>query len=131
MAPFMTGYTTHTYALLRIVTGFLFLWHGSQKLFSFPVDAMEGMPAFIAYGAGGIELIGGVLVMIGLFTGWAAFICSGLMAAAYWMAHGMNAPFPIQNRGELAALYSFAFLFISANGSGIWSIDAARHTSEA
>lgn len=123
MAQFMAGFTGQTYALLRIVTGFLFLWHGTQKLFSFPVDAMEGIPAFITYGAGGIELVGGLLVMIGLLTRWAAFICSGTMAVAYWMAHGMNALFPIQNGGELAALYCFVFLYIAANGSGDWSLD--------
>ena len=124
MATFMAGFTGQTYALLRIVAGFLFLWHGSQKLFSFPVEAMEGIPAFITYGAGGIELIGGALVMVGLLTRWAAFICSGTMAVAYWMAHGLNALFPIQNGGELAALYCFVFLFISANGSGMWSLDS-------
>jgi putative oxidoreductase len=126
MANFMAGYTSQAYALLRIVTGFLFLWHGSQKLFSFPVDAMAGVPAFITYGAGGIELIGGVLVMIGLFTRWAAFICSGTMAVAYWMAHGLNALFPIQNGGELAALYCFIFLYIAANGAGSWSVEGTR-----
>jgi len=126
MAQFMAGFTGQTYALMRIVTGFLFLWHGSQKLFSFPVEAMAGIPAFITYGAGTIELVGGALVMIGLLTRWAAFICSGTMAAAYWMAHGMNALFPIQNGGELAALYCFVFLFIAANGAGLWSVDGAR-----
>lgn len=122
----LTKYTAHSYAALRIVTGFLFLWHGSQKLFSFPVEAFAGIPAFIKYGAGSIELAGGALVMVGLFTRPAAFICSGTMAVAYWMAHGLQAPFPIQNGGELAALYCFAFLFIAAQGAGIWSIDGAR-----
>jgi putative oxidoreductase len=126
MATFMTPYTAQTYALLRIVTGFLFLWHGSQKIFSFPIPAMEGLPAFITYGAGGIELIGGALVMLGLFTRWAAFVCSGTMAVAYWMAHGMEALLPIANRGELAVLYCFAFLYIAANGSGIWSLGGNR-----
>jgi putative oxidoreductase len=64
--------------------------------------------------------------MIGLFAGWAAFLSSGLMAAAYWMAHGFNGLFPIVNGGELAALYCFVFLYIAARGSGIWSVDAAR-----
>ena len=64
--------------------------------------------------------------MIGLYTRWAAFICSGLMAAAYWMAHGTNALLPILNQGELAVLYCFVFLFISANGAGIWSVEASR-----
>jgi len=126
MTKFMSGLTDQTYALLRMVTGFLFLWHGTQKLFSFPIDAMEGIPAFITYGAGGIELIGGALVMVGLLTRWSAFICSGTMAVGYWMAHGFSAPLPIQNGGELAALYCFAFLFIAANGSGIWSLESTR-----
>ena len=76
--------------------------------------------------AGPIELVGGVLVMIGLFTRWAAFLCSGLMAAAYWMAHGTRALFPLENGGELAALYCFVFLCIAAKGGGIWSADGAR-----
>ena len=122
----MTPYTAQTYAALRVLTGFLFLWHGSQKLFGFPVPAMEGIPAFIQFSAGPIELVGGALVMIGLFTRWAAFVCSGTMAAAYWMAHGLNGLLPIQNGGELAALYCFTFLFIAANGSGIWSLDATK-----
>lgn len=130
MPSFLSGYTAHTYAVLRIITGFLFLWHGSQKLFSFPLPAMEGMPAFITYGAGSIELIGGLLVMIGLMAGWAAFICSGTMAVAYWMAHGTTELLPIMNRGELAVLYCFAFLYIASKGSGIWSIDGLRQHEE-
>ncbi len=125
---FMKSYTCPTYALMRITTGLLFLWHGTQKLFQFPVPhpMADQLPAFVVYIAGPIELLGGLLVMVGLFTRWAAFICSGLMAAAYWMMHGMAGIFPIMNGGELAALYCFAFLFISAKGSGIWSVDAAR-----
>ena len=73
MAQFMTPYTAQTYAALRVVAGFSFLLHGSQKLFSFPLPAMEGIPAFILYSAGPIELVGGALVMVGLFTRWAAF----------------------------------------------------------
>jgi putative oxidoreductase len=80
----------------------------------------------VIYVAGPIELVGGALVMVGLFTRWAAFFCSGLMAAAYWMAHGLNAVFPIQNQGELAVLYCFVFLYIAANGAGIWSADGSR-----
>ena len=114
------------YALLRIVTGFLFLWHGMQKLFGFPIPMPPGAPAFIVYVAGSIELFGGLLVAIGLFTPWAAFLSSGLMAFAYWMGHGMNALLPIENKGEPAALYCFVFLYIAARGSGIWSVDAAR-----
>ena len=123
---FMARFSDQTYALMRIVSGFLFLFHGTQKLLNFPLPAHEGSPAFVTYLGGGIELIGGALVMIGLFTSWAAFLCSGMMAAAYWMAHGTQALFPIVNRGELAVLYCFVFLAISARGSGIWSVDAAR-----
>jgi putative oxidoreductase len=126
MANFMRPYESQTYALFRIVVGFLFLWHGMQKLFGFPVAVPAGAPAFVLYSAGPIELIGGTLIMIGLFTRWAAFLSSGLMAFAYWMAHGPNALLPIVNQGELAVLYCFALLFIAARGAGIWSVDGAR-----
>lgn len=122
---FLSPIQTHAYALMRIVTGLLFLWHGTQKLFGFPKESPDA-PAFVIYVAGPIELVGGILVMIGLFTRYAAFLCSGLMAAAYWMAHGTKALFPLLNGGELAALYCFVFLCIAANGAGIWSVDAAR-----
>ena len=127
MAAFMRPFEGQLYAVMRIVVGFLFLWHGMQKLFGFP-PLPEGieMPAFVKFVAGPIELFGGVLVMLGLFTRWAAFLCSGLMAAAYWMAHGRSALLPVMNGGELAAAYCFVFLYISARGSGIWSVDAAR-----
>jgi len=125
MATFMQPYARQTYALMRIVAGFLFLWHGTQKLLSIPTPPPQ-LPSFVVWIAGPIELIGGTLVMIGLFTGWAAFMCSGLMAFAYWMVHGLKAPLPIMNMGELAALYCFVFLYISAQGSGIWSVDASR-----
>jgi putative oxidoreductase len=127
---FMKSFTAQTYALLRIVTGFLFLWHGTQKLFGFPTPMPMEAPDFIIYVAGPIELVGGFFVMIGLFTGWAAFVCSGLMAAAYWMAHGTQALFPLLNGGELAALYCFVFLCISAQGSGVWSVDEFMGTSQ-
>jgi putative oxidoreductase len=127
----MSAYTAPTYAALRVVTGFLFLWHGAHKLFSFPMDFPAGAPAFVQYGAGSIELVGGVLVMIGFMTSPVAFLCSGTMAAAYWIGHGTKALLPIVNQGELAMLYCFVFLFISANGSGIWSVDASRSGSRA
>lgn len=119
---FLDKYQEETYALLRIVSGFLFIWHGTQKLINFPADFPYPLNPLM-YAAGTIEMIGGALVMIGLFTRPAAFICSGTMAAAYWMAHGMNHLFPILNGGELAALFCFAFLFIAARGPGIWSLD--------
>lgn len=126
MADFLKSYEPQTYAAMRIVTGLLFLWHGTQKLFGFPAPAHPDAPAFVLYVAGPIELIGGVLVMIGLFTRQAAFLCSGLMAAAYWMAHGTQALFPLVNGGEMAALYCFVFLYIAARGAGIWSVDGGR-----
>ena len=118
----LDGREEQSYALLRIVTGFLFIWHGTQKLLNFPVEFPYPLNPLM-YSAGTIEMVGGVLVMIGLFTRPAAFICSGTMAAAYWMAHGMNSVFPIINKGELAALFCFAFLYIAVRGAGIWSVD--------
>ena len=127
MAAFMGRFREEAYALLRIVVGLLFLWHGTQKLFGFPSDAPGGAPDFVIYVGGPIELVGGALVMVGLFTRWAAFLCSGMMAAAYWMAHGTRSLFPLVNGGELAALYCFVFLLIAAQGGGRWSVDG-RHS---
>ena len=123
---FMKQRNAEVYAALRIVSGFLFLWHGTQKLFGVPGGVPEGVPNLVLYIAGPIELIGGLMLIVGFMTRPVAFVCSGLMAAAYWMAHGMQAVLPLQNHGELAVLYCFLFLFISANGSGIWSLDARR-----
>jgi putative oxidoreductase len=124
MTMFMNRFSAATYSLLRIVAGLLFLWHGTQKLFGFPGGGVgDGPPAWIQYSAGPIELVGGLLVMVGLLTPWAAFVCSGQMAVAYWMVHAPRGLLPIQNGGELAALYCFVFLFISAHGSGRWSVD--------
>ena len=120
---FLDNYQDHSYALLRIVSGFLFLWHGAQKFFNFPIEFPYGPLNPITTAAGAIELLGGTLIMIGLFTRPAAFICSGTMAAAYWMAHGSKSFFPIANGGEIAALFCFIFLFIATRGAGIWSLD--------
>jgi len=124
---FLAPYAPQAYALMRIVVGFLFLWHGSQKVLgSPPMPPGVEAPAFVIWTAGPIELIGGVLVMLGLFTRFAAFLSSGLMAFAYWMGHGMNALLPVNNGGEPAALYCFVFLFIACHGAGIWSVDDNR-----
>ena len=101
MAGFMKKYDAETYAAMRIMVGLLFLTHGLSKLLSFPVAAPE-MPAPILYIAGTIELVGGTFVAVGFMTRWAAFLCSGLMAAAYWMAHGFTHLIPMMNQGELA-----------------------------
>jgi putative oxidoreductase len=125
MSHVFQKYSAQSYALMRIVAGLLFLCHGSQKLLGFPAAAHEA-PPYIMYGAGGIELIGGALVAIGLFADWAAFVCSGEMAFAYWIAHGPKNAFPLLNGGELAVIYCFVFLYIATHGAGIWSVDAAR-----
>ncbi|MEN2976395.1 DoxX family protein (plasmid) [Tistrella bauzanensis] len=130
MTKLLQPYRPHAFALLRIVTGFLFLWHGTQKLFNLPPAGYEA-PAWIVYIAGPIELVGGALVMIGLFASPAAFLCSGMAAAAYWLGHANGGLLPIVNKGELAALYAFVFLFISTYGAGIWSVDAIRGKTSA
>ncbi|HKO00107.1 MAG TPA: DoxX family protein [Thermoanaerobaculia bacterium] len=128
-------FAPQTFAIMRIIIGLLFVFHGSQKILGVP--PMEGMGGMalptIAVVAGWIELIGGLLVTIGLFTGIAAFICSGEMAAAFFMGHfapamqkgGPWAWNPIVNKGEPAVLYCFIFLYIAAHGAGVWSIDSA------
>ena len=118
-------FAPQTYALFRIVTGFLFMFHGLQKLFGmFGGTQMLGNPMMVA--AGTIEALGGVLIMIGLLARPAAFIASGEMAVAYFMAHQPRGGLPIQNEGELAVLYCFAFLYIASRGAGIWSVDGLR-----
>jgi putative oxidoreductase len=126
MERYLGRFSEPIYALTRFVTGFLFFWHGAQKLFG--VLGGNAAEAFtLIWVAGVIEFFGGLLVAVGLLTGWAAFLCSGQMAVAYFMAHhDPEALLPIQNKGELAALYCWVFLFIAARGSGIWSVDAAR-----
>ena len=96
----------------------------------FPLPPPE-VPPIVIYVAGPIELVGGSLVMFGLFAGWAALLCSVLMALAYWMVHGTQALLPIQNGGEPAVLFCFAFLLIASQGSGIWSVDAFRKKTQA
>jgi putative oxidoreductase len=117
-----SGLAGYGYAAMRIVTGFLFLFHGLQKvlgMYGGQVQAVGSLP----WVAGVIEIAGGILVLIGLFTSLAAFICSGEMAAAYFMAHFPKGFWPIENGGELAALYCFVFLYISSRGGGPLSLD--------
>ncbi len=121
---FLGKYAETLYALMRIVAGFLFLCHGGQKLFGWFGAEKAGEPLMMV--AGVIELVGGLLIMIGLFAGIAAFIASGEMAAAYFMAHAPRGFWPIENHGELPALYSFVFLYIAARGSGALSLDRMR-----
>lgn len=126
MLGFMKSFEQQTYALLRIVSGFLLFCHGTQKLLGFPPANWE-MPWHIHYVAGSIELVGGFLIMIGLFTAPAAFLASGLTAFAYFLGHlSAEAWLPIMNRGDAAVLFCFVFLYISSRGAGIWSVDAKR-----
>ena len=113
-------------AILRIVTGLLFLEHGLSKFFGFPVPfPVHPLPTLLL-AAGAIELIAGLLVTVGLFTRLAAFIASGEMAVAYWMQHFPKGPWPLANMGEGAILFCFVFLYICAAGPGAWSIDHMR-----
>jgi len=128
---FLEPYSTHLLSILRIMSGLLFLQHGTTKYLNFPVSQFNNASPFTMSGASGvIELIGGALLVIGLFTRPVAFIMSGNMAVAYFYAHAPQGFFPILNGGELAALYSFVFLFIAAAGGGIWSIDQIRERRE-
>ena len=113
-------------ALLRIVTGLLFLEHGLSKFFGFPVPfPMQPLPPlFMA--AGVIEIAAGLLVTIGLFTRLAAFIAAGEMAVAYWMMHANKGFWPIENAGEGAILFCFVFLYLAAAGAGAWSVDSTQ-----
>lgn len=115
-------------SVLRIMSGLLFLQHGTAKYLGIP-----SMPMFanvqvtsLSGVAGVIELVGGALLVLGLFTRPVAFVCSGLMAAAYFIAHGSKSFYPILNGGELAALYCFTFLYLAAAGAGPWSLDGIR-----
>lgn len=126
MKKFLGSYEDQTYALMRIVVGFLFLCHGAQKVLGL-IGGMDGEGATAGlmsqiWIAGAIELIGGLAIMLGVLTSWAAFLSSGLMAVAYFMAHQPSGALPIQNRGELAVVYAFVFLYIAARGAGIWSL---------
>jgi putative oxidoreductase len=119
---FLDKFQEQFYALFRIVIGFLFLWHGTQKFFNFPVEFPWPLNPML-YAAGAIELVAGTLIMVGFFTRPAAFLASGTMAAAYWMAHGSKEFFPIANGGELAIMFCFGFLLIASRGAGIWGVD--------
>ncbi len=130
---FLAPHAERIYAAFRIMTGLLLVQHGTQKLLGWFGGLPPEVPAFIKFFGGSIELFGGLLVAIGLFAAPAAFIVSGMMAAAYLMGHVMNAQvnpdhslIPLVNKGELAVAYCFAYLFIAAKGSGILSVDDAR-----
>ena len=133
---FLKPHIEKIYAVARILAGLMFMSHGLQKIFGLFGGTPEGAPAFVVYGAGSIELVTGALIAIGLFAAPAAFLASGTMAFAFFMGHVMNPQInpthsilPIVNKGELAVVYCWLFLFIAGKGAGIWSVEASRAPS--
>jgi putative oxidoreductase len=112
-------------SVLRIAVALLFVEHGSEKLLGFPPaqQAASDSLSTLMWVSGGLEFFGGLLILLGLFTRPVAFLLSGEMAVAYFMVHAPQGFFPLQNRGELAALYSFVFLYLAVAGGGVWSLD--------
>jgi len=127
---FLERWQPELLAVLRIVTGLLFLEHATSKFFAFPVPfPVHPLPTMLL-AAGLIELVAGVLVTLGLFTRLAAFIASGEMAVGYFMMHFPKSPWPLANQGEGAILFCFIFLYLAAAGAGAWSVDSARTRNE-
>lgn len=128
---FMARFENATLALLRVMAGLMFMQHGAQKLFGL-LGGWRGEPGATApllsqSGLGGVlEVFGGLMIVLGLFTRPVAFVLSGMMAVAYFQMHAPDGFWPIQNRGELAALYCFVFFFLSARGAGPYSVDGMR-----
>ena len=123
-------YSEYVYAIFRIVFGFLLMVHGTQKFFGWPAGKQPmGELSGILLASAVIELVCGFLVMIGFFSSLAAFLASGMLAVAYFMVHQSGGALPIQNGGELAVAYCFAFLYIAARGSGILSVDGLMRGS--
>lgn len=123
-------YNAQLLSVLRIMTGLLFLQHGTTKYLDFPTSKFNDVSPMTMGGVAGIfELVGGVLIVLGLFTRPVAFVLSGVMAVAYFYAHAPNSFFPLLNGGELSVLYSFIFLYLSARGGGPWSLDQWRSRS--
>ncbi len=119
--PGLKGFSEHAFALLRLVAGLLFAFHGTQKLLAWPGGRQVELFSQLGL-AGVIELVGGLMIAFGIFAAIAAFIASGEMAVAYFQSHAPRGMFPIANGGELAVLYAFLFLYIAARGPGKWSL---------
>ena len=124
----LNAWSPRALAALRIVTGLLFLAHGLVKLFGFPEGAEPGQQAlFSLLGIGAVlELVGGALIVLGLFTRPVAFILSGEMAVAYFLFHAPSSVYPVINGGDAAILFSFIFLYLVTAGPGAWSLDGRR-----
>lgn len=128
----LEAWSPRVLAAVRIITALLFVEHGLMKLVAFPA-AVPGLPSplpGILVAAAVIEIVGGALIVVGLFTRIAAFICSGEMAAAYFMFHAPNSFWPAVNQGDAAILFCFVFLYLAFAGAGAWSIDAAVSNSQ-
>jgi putative oxidoreductase len=125
MDSFNLVWTPRLRSVLRVITGFLLMAHGAQKLLNYPPSPQGGaVEIFSLMGfAGALELVGGFLIMIGLFTRVTAFILSGEMAVAYFMAHAPGGFLPLVNKGEQAVLYCFVFFYMATAGGGSWSVD--------
>jgi putative oxidoreductase len=122
--PLLVSYSSYIYAILRVIVGLSFALHGTQKVFGIPGNKTP-IPIASLLGVGGLlEAICGLLIALGLWASYAAFIASGEMAVAYFVIHASKGLLPIVNGGEVAVLYCFLFLYIAAYGSGIWSVDA-------
>lgn len=127
MDQFLAAWRPRVLSLLRIVTAFLFMQHGAQKILGFPAPQRYPFELFSMSGVAGVlELFGGALVLVGLFTRPVSFLLSGLMAFAYFLVHAGQGFWPMNNGGELAALFSFVFLYLACAGGGSWSLDALR-----
>jgi putative oxidoreductase len=124
LMPLTERWSPALLSVMRVAVALAFMQHGTDKLFGFPDNG--GSPDALTLPLGLLELIGGWLVLVGLFTRPVAFILSGQMAVAYWWVHAPASPLPAQNGGESAMLYCFAFLYLAAAGGGAWSIDALR-----
>lgn len=121
----LAAWSPKVLSVLRIVTGLLFMQHGTQKIFGFPAEARGPFDIMTQMGIGGVlELVGGALIILGLFTRPVAFILSGMMAVAYWQFHAPGDFYPLNNGGELAIMYCFAFFYFIFAGPGPWSLDA-------
>ncbi len=130
MERLLGKYSAYIYAILRILAGLMFAMHGSQKLWGLPGDKSP-VPLASVMGIGGLlELVCGLLIAIGLLTSYAAFVASGEMAVAYFMVHFPRGFLPIVNGGDLAVLYCFLFLYIAAQGAGLWSVENARRVPQ-
>lgn len=123
-----TRYAEKALGLLRIVSALLFIEHGTSKLLGFPPFAMGDLPAMgtLPWIAGVLEVVGGLLLLVGLLSRFVAFILAGEMAIAYWMVHAPQSTFPVENAGDAAILFCFVFLYIAAAGPGAWSVDGSR-----